>query len=105
MLSIKNLRGFLISWNNTFVLDKSFRVENKIAFNSPEHRATCQIDIYLQYLEDKLFEEHTKTNIEDAEKLNKYHKGEWISPRKMNDEELTDAYDKIDINFLQVDEQ
>lgn len=101
MVSIRDLRTFLIEWNNTFVLDKSFRLEHGIAFNSKEHRNTCQIDIYLQHLENKIFEDHRDSIELDKEKLIKYNRGEWLSEKVFEGKELDDAYDKIDINFLE----
>lgn len=100
MISINNLRSFLIEWNNTFVLDKTFRSKNNITFNSPEHRAVCQIDIYLEYLEDFMFEEHAEYRIISIRKEEEYKKGIWLQERSFNNVELNDAYDKIDIDLL-----
>lgn len=98
---VKNAKSFLIEWNNTFVLDKSFRTRNNIRFNSKEHRETCQIDIYLDYLEEKIFDDSYKSNIENNKKLESYNKGIWMEEKKIDNAELTEIFDNIDIDSIE----
>lgn len=97
-MGINNLRAFMIEWNNTFIHDKAFRNKHKIAFNSPEHRNTCQIDIYLEHLEDSIFNEHADLMIESKDKESRYKKGIWLNEQVFNEGDLSDVFDKIVID-------
>lgn len=104
MIQISNLRSFLIEWNNVFILDKAYRIKHGIAFNSPEHRETCQIDIYLNSLEDKIFQDHIDSVIEKNRKDELYKKGEWFTQSEVLPEDLSKVYDDIDIDKFNLPE-
>jgi hypothetical protein len=76
MPQLANIRQFIIEWNNTFIYDREYRKSHQMAFNSPSHRSTCQIDIFLEHLEAKVFEEHQENYIQNRHKEDKYKKGE-----------------------------
>lgn len=101
MIAVKDLRSFLFEWNNTFVLDKLYRSKNNIRFNSLEHRNTCQIDIYLEYLEDEIFSEHTKQIIDKERMDSEYKKGIWLQDRLVDNTELTKLFDNLDIENIE----
>ena len=93
-------RDFIIWWNNTFIYDKWWREKYKIAFNSPEHRLANQIDIFIEYSEDKLFREIVE---EDTEKkrLDKYfNTGKWFDPViiKPTEAELDSFFEAADLD-------
>lgn len=90
-------KSFLIEWNNTFPLDRQFRKKYNIAFNSEAHRKTNQIDIYLEMMEDKLFDDFEKEIEENIRKKKLYEKGEWISVSERTIEIEDDLFDKINI--------
>lgn len=95
------MRSFLIEWNNTFVLDKSYRSSNNIKFNSPDHRQSCQIDIYLEHLEDEIFKEHLEFSVETERKKDSYSKGIWMEEKKIDEAELAAIFDNIDIELIE----
>lgn len=99
---MQDLRQLLIQWNNTFPYDKLFRQKYGIAFGSKIHRETNQIDVYLDILEDKLFDKYRKEQIEIRELKDKYDKEGFISSEKTKPsvEEMEDIWDKIDLDVL-----
>lgn len=97
---VKDIKSYLISWNNLFPLDKTFRDKNNIRFNSREHRESCQIDIYLDYLEEKLYKDHYEGLMEKSRKAELYKKGIWLEEIKIDADALTAIFDNIDIDSL-----
>ena len=91
-LSIKDLKSFLIHWNNRFKYDRKYRKKYNIGFNSPEHRKLNQIDIFLDLYEDHLSEKFVKdyqqkiADIEDYEKTGNFLK------EKIEDDSTLDKY-------------
>lgn len=100
MPKISDFRKFIVEWNNIFPLDREFRKKHNIAFNSPEHRAICQMDVYVNWLEDQMFEEHEVELVEYFKKQKLYEKGEWISERILSDKVEEELFDDIDITAL-----
>lgn len=97
---IKQLRSLMIGWNNNFPLDRRFRAKREILFNSDEHRATNQVDIYLQWLEDELYKEYLTRAKEEVEDKVLYDKGQWVKEVASSDQETLDLFDKIDIDAI-----
>ena len=85
----------MIWWNNMFPLDRKYREKYKIAFNSPQHRELSQIDIYLDIIEDELFNEAIKDAIKDRENAEQIEKGIWI--RERIEVDVDDIFNKIDV--------
>lgn len=98
MPSINDLKGFLLNWNSTFPLDKKYRERYSIAFNSIAHRDICQIDIYFEWLENKIYEEMIEQASIDLEKETQLKKGKIVLERKVNTKEEIDLFDSIDLN-------
>ena len=96
MLQLKQL---LIVWNNTFPYDKLYRQKYNIPFGSEEHRKTNQIDIYLDILEDKLFEKYREEYTENK-KLKEDYKKDGLMNKNIADvteEEFNDIFDQVDL--------
>lgn len=101
-------RDFLIKWNINYPLDYWWRKKYNIPFNSRKHREISYIDIFYEWLEEKLYEENIKNIGEEQARIDQYRKsGEWFVPfvseedKKILEEkerELTDLFDKIDIS-------
>lgn len=95
------IKKAVIRWNNDHPLDKNFRKKYQIAFNSPQHRETNQIDVLFEWVENALIKEAEEKYIVDKEKQELFDKGVWISRK----EELSRAdednlFDKIDISTI-----
>lgn len=95
-----NLKDFVIKWNNENPLDKKFREKYNIAFNSPEHRQTNQLDILFEYVEDKVFEEYKQTIEDRVKKESQYKEGKWIEEKQLTNEESQTLFDRIDISQI-----
>lgn len=94
-------RRFVIEWNNLYPLDYWWRRKYNIPFNSKNHRNVSYIDMYYDWLEEKLYEENIKNIGEESERLKKYKEtGEWMLPHvdEGNEEKVTELFDNIDIN-------
>jgi hypothetical protein len=96
---VQGLREFIITWNNLFPTDKWWRDKYKIPFGSPTHLEANQVDILIEYIEHKAYEEHKLQVLEFDRKKERYKKDGWISenevPETISDEEFDNA--KIDI--------
>lgn len=99
--SVKDYRKFVIEWNNNFPLDKWYREKYHIAFGSEQHKNTCQLDIYFEWLEENIFNEHQQEYQEMQKKKELLDKGIWISQEpEITDEMNDDLFDKIDIDSI-----
>lgn len=95
-----NWREFIIRWNNENPLDKQYREKYNIPFNSRQHRELNQFDIFLEYVEDKLFDQSFEQHEENEKKKKQYAKGIWIEDVKLTQEEEDDLFDRIDISAI-----
>lgn len=94
----------MIEWNNKYPLDREYRKKFNIPFNSPEHRKVRQLDIYLNWLEDHLYDTAIEAVKDQISKEQDYKKGIWIREAKLEDEAAIELFDQLDINKIE-DEQ
>lgn len=102
---ILGLKDFIVKWNNENPLDRRFREKYNIRFNSSEHRKTNQLNVLIEYLEDRLFNEYEERLEVEQRKDELYNKGVWISEREVSNENTLDLFDKIDISTISKDSQ
>lgn len=93
-------RAFMIRWNNEHPFDKQYRDKHNIAFNSPQHREINQFDLFLQHLEDRLFEEAINQSVDRYKKAERLKKGEWLQEQEITKQESDDLFDKIDLSSI-----
>jgi len=91
------LKQFVIDWNNRFPFDRIYREKYNIAFNSPQHRSLSQIYIYLDILEDKMFNKHKDDYIKYENFKEEIKKdGKYLRDREnVVDEKIEDLFDDI----------
>jgi hypothetical protein len=94
--NIDQLRSQIIDWSNRFPLDGSFRKKYNIAFGSEEHRKINQIDVYLEWLEEKLHSEFLEKAKQEIEDEKEFRKGNWLKDSQ------SDAEDEILFSKLNV---
>lgn len=82
------LRNEIVKWNNNFPLDYWWRKKYKIPFGSPDHKRMSFVDMYRDFLEDKMMLELNQP--EESADLNEITK----VPQK----ELDDDFDNLDIS-------
>ena len=86
----------MIKWANMFPYDRIYRKKYKIAFGSQEHKQINQIDVYLDALEDKIYDKHIKQHLDEKEALETYKKtGEWLRFRELPEKEFNTLFDSI----------
>lgn len=95
-----NLRVFLIEWNNKFPLDREYRAKNNVIFGSKEHREINQIDLYMQFFEDQLFEEFIGRAKDTIEKEKLFKKGQWITEPLIPDEDSDKLFEKLNVEDI-----
>lgn len=89
---------FIIRWNNMFPRDRVYRKKYNIAFGSPEHRKISQIDVFLDGLEDTLYEKHIESYKSEKEGLEAYKKtGQWLKERELDEKKFAELFDQIDV--------
>lgn len=92
----KDLESFLISWNIKFRYDRLWRQKYSIPFGSKEHLEMSQIDIFLDILEDKLFEKAQKAHFERLKDLEEFSKtGKILKEEVLSPEEEDKLFKKI----------
>lgn len=100
MLYHKNFKSLVIWWNNTFPADKWWREKHNIAFNSPQHRGTSQIDVYFEYIEfitfEKYYEDQKVKKIEEEE----FKKGNIMKEQIVDDSNIEELFKKADFSFV-----
>jgi hypothetical protein len=99
-MSQNTFKPLIIEWNNSFPLDKWFRKKYNLPFNSEAHRQSNPIDIYFEYQEDKMFDEYDERIVTQRQAATEYAKGNWIKPRKSEEQATIDAFDNIDIGAI-----
>lgn len=92
-----NLKTFVINWNNSFPLDRWFREKYNIPFNSKKHQKASQADILIEYIEELMHDEYDDKYKQKIENDKLLEKGEWIKEARVSEEDLDEAFDKIDI--------
>lgn len=105
-LSLKELKAFVIKWNNQFPIDRWFRQKYNISFGSEEHRKVNLLDMLIEYEEDSLFRIIPEKLRREREKQKEYEEtGEWLSKSSSfqedySEEEIDKLFNQIDINEL-----
>jgi hypothetical protein len=90
---IKQSKAFIIEFNNTFPLDREYRKTHGIPLFSEAHRNINQIDIYLEWLENEVYDDHELIIAEREKKAELYKKGEWIA--KKDEIEAQENFDEL----------
>lgn len=95
----KQLELEIIRWNNTFPLDRAYRKKYNIAYGSEEHRKVNQIDIFMQWLEDRVYDRAIERLEKEEKNLLEYKKGNWLKEEHetISKEEEDDLFDNIKI--------
>lgn len=97
--SIKNIRKFMLSWNQLFPVDKWWRTKHNIPFNSKEHRSTSIIDMYIEYSEELYF---SSSSFKSKKENFTYIPGEgnFLKEKIYTKEEIDKAFDEMDIENI-----
>jgi len=96
-----SLKHFILYWNNNFPFDYWWRKKFNIAFNSPQHREMCLIDIKFVYDEEKLIDYYLKLNqTRKSDRESFKETGFWLKrPQyEITEEALEEAYDNLDLS-------
>jgi hypothetical protein len=100
-MSIADSRKQLIEWNNKFPLDRKWRLKNNITLFSKEHLSVNQIDIYLEWLEEQIFEEFFESEKVRKEKQELFDRGIYFT--ESTTEEDDKLFEKLkDVDFSQL---
>ena len=94
--SSEDIKIFIYRWNTTYPIDRWWREKHQIAFNSPAHRVVCFLDMYVEWMEDKIY----TTAITDAIKDEQYKVGDWLKSREEEvdmDQEIRE-FEKMDLS-------
>lgn len=94
------MKEFVIKWSNDWPRDWWWRNRHKVSFNSAEHRAASQFDVYFEYMEDQLFKKAMSEFENDKEMQERFKKDGWISKSKVDKKKNKAAFDKIDLSKL-----
>ena len=70
----EDIKTFIYRWNTNYPIDRWWREKHGVAFNSPAHRVVSFLDMYIEWLEDKIYADAFK----GATKNEQYKPGEWL---------------------------
>lgn len=100
--SLDKIKSFMMWWNAVYPIDRWWREKYKVAFNSPQHKAMCFIDMKMEYEEDMLFK-----GLNSEEGGYKPGTGDWLKkrrPAKMSQRETDELFDRFDPNSVKLTE-
>lgn len=95
-------KEFLIMFNNSFPRDRVWRKKYNISFGSNEHKQTNQIDIYLDSLEDVIYERYIESYKKQKDDSEVYKTtGKWLKEVDgLGEKEFDKLFDSLDITKL-----
>lgn len=99
-----NLKSYAVGWNNRYPLDRWYRRKYNIGFGTAAHRELCQINIFLEYLEDMIFKEAELFHLSETKNEKELKSGTWIKEKASAPEEeemLFENLSNIDLTTIQ----
>lgn len=94
-------KDLIVKWNYMFPADRWWREKHNIAFFSKDHLEQSQLNIALEYFEEKLFLDLEEKRKQESEKIERYNKGELLSiDSNLTQEQKDDLFSKIDISKI-----
>lgn len=105
---INDYRRLILQWNNDHPLDLWWRQKHKIAFGSETHLNMSEIDMRLEYEEEKLIEEVKNKdkpeeivgNTGDKALDSIINMSEKSDVVKMKEDEIDHEFDNLDLNNI-----
>jgi len=95
---IDDLEEFILKWNEDFPLDRWWRKEHKVPFNSSSHREVSILDMLIEFRENGMIEDYLNFNKKLKENPYIVGTGNYlfsnIIERPLTDEE----FDNIDLS-------
>lgn len=67
-------KEYIIKWNSKYKYDRLWRKKYNIPFGSEAHKSISQVEIYLDLLEDRLFDKAQLTHLERIKDLEEYQR-------------------------------
>lgn len=90
-------------WNNKYPIDRWYRKKYDLKFNSAEHRASNLLDIYFEFIEDKMYAEAQERFTKLDQKSERYKKQGWLAEREL---ELSDSFfSEMDLSLFDDDKE
>ena len=115
ILGAHNLQELVLIWNRIFPIDRWYRKQHHIAFNSKAHRESNFVDMYFEYLEFYMFEYtqqrkeliNAKRNRKDLERFDEQKQGYVKGSGRIMKEvvwtqhDIDAAFDALDIDNME----
>lgn len=97
----QDAKSFLFWWNNNFPTDYWYRKKFNLRFNSPEHRATSFVDMWLEKQEEQEMSAAVLRHRLTLERRKDYHlTGRLLAERPGAPERETQLFDDMDFGAL-----
>lgn len=92
----RDLEDFIYKWNIVYPIDRWWREKHSVSFNSPEHRDISFLDMYLEYLEDKIILKARSNFV----KNHQYKKGDWLEEHieEVDIQKEIEEFEKMDLS-------
>ncbi len=80
----------IVKWDNLYRYDYWWRQKYKVSFNSPQHRAMSQVDIAMEYFEDRIVHNEIVKSRNKEKRKERFEKtGQWLDGSRKNEELLS----------------
>jgi len=93
--SFNDLSDLILRWNIDFPIDRWWRKTHSVAFNSKRHREMSFIDMYIEWEEERLFEELNK-----KDEVYIPNSGDFLIKQKFDDTLSDESFNNIDLDKL-----
>lgn len=98
--NVDELKDFIFKWNIDFPIDRWWRKRHGVIFNSSIHREVSFVDMFIEFLEEDLYEEFEEKRLKLEEDPYIPGQGNFLFKRE-DAQELTDQeFSDIDLDSL-----
>lgn len=86
------IKRFILNWDARFPIDRWWRQKYNVPFNSPTHREFNFIDMYIEFVEDRMVKEMLREDVYIP------GTGNFLKEREISQEEYIENMSKIDLS-------
>lgn len=92
------MKNFVALWNNKYILDYWFRRKYNIRFNSSQHRGSNLVDIYFEFIEEKMFQDAKNKQALELKLQERKKEHGWLTEQETEMEE--DILKDLDLSIF-----
>lgn len=98
--NIDDLEDFILKWNLDFPIDRWWRKKHGVIFNSSVHREVSFIDMFVEFLEDSLYEDLKEKKTKQKEAPYVMGSKNFLFAREVSQEMTDEEFNDIELEEL-----